>query len=95
MLSNDRIVAFDTDGTLVTHDGKPRLSIIKKLTNAVANPKNKVIVWSNGGARHAQSVGKKLGLKGVTYHSKKTYGKTPDVNYDDEETNLGKRNIMV
>ena len=89
----NKTVAVDVDGTILTEQGNVRKGVVK-MAKDFQKQGYKVIIWSNGGKKHAEEAGKKAGFQNVTYTSKSAYKKIPDIAIDNEER-LGKKNIMV
>lgn len=93
--SPQKKINFDVDGTLIKLiKDKPRKNVVALLKKAQSKG-HKVTVWSRNGKEYAHNVGKRLGLKNVSYASKNAKHKKPDINVDDMEHHLGKENIMV
>lgn len=94
-IKEPKTINFDVDDTLIKQKKdvpiKKNITLLKK---AVAKG-HKVKVWSRNGKDYSKNVGKRIGLKGVTYASKNVKHKKPDIAVDDRELNLGKQNIMV
>ena len=86
-------VNFDVDGTLIRLNKTVVRPKTVKLLNDMKRAGAKVKVWSRNGKDYAENVGKRIGLKGVTYASKNVSHTKPDISVDDEEHSLGKKNI--
>jgi phosphoserine phosphatase len=94
------IIAFDVDGTLI--DGDIVYDDIVAMLNTLNRFKNvRVVVWSGGGKQYAETIGRRLGLKGVAYTSKFEHEALRDNGYtiiaidDIQDTAIGDVNLIV
>lgn len=95
-------ICFDVDGTLIDEDEEhdSTLSVLRTLT--LQKWKNvDIIVWSGGGKQYAETIGNRLELYSVKYHSKlehqelrKKYAKLIAID-DIQDTRLGDVNLIV
>lgn len=95
-------ICFDVDGTLIDGDKEynSTLAVLRILT--IQKWKNvDVIVWSGGGKQYAETIGNRLSLDNVKYHSKlehqelrKKYAKIIAID-DIQDTRLGDVNLIV
>ncbi len=95
-------ICFDVDGTLIDEDKEHHstLAILRLL--GLQRWKNvDIIVWSGSGKQYAETVGRRLSLDNVKYHSKlehtelrKKYAKIIAID-DVQDTRLGDANLIV
>lgn len=96
------IVACDVDGTLIDEQHNAYDDIVM-LVRTLARFKNvKLVIWSGGGKKYAEGVGRMLGLDDVVwrYASKTEYKElayqTPIIAIDDiQDTAIGDINLIV
>jgi len=95
------VVAFDVDGTLISHKDIPRRAVIHTLFN-LKEAGAKIVVWSGGGKEYAESVGRRLGFPAdIEYQSKPVWlpreeqAGCVDLAFDDEFVIFGKVNFKV
>jgi len=104
------IIAFDTDGTIITYNDKPRCDIIELLK--ILSKYNTIIVWSGGGKEWAEHWVRKLYLEDyvTACYTKPMGGKDKtimidklemdskeyvEISIDDELVDIAKLNIKV
>jgi len=99
------IHAFDVDGTLIDENGEVQLTHARwhDTLKALSTAKNvKIVIWSGGGKKYAEMVGRRFGLdKYVWRYASKT--EWPEIRklghvtaYDDiQDTAIGDINIIV
>lgn len=95
-------ICFDVDGTLIDEDKEHNFTIVLLRTLCLQNWKNvDIIVWSGGGKQYAETIGRRLSLDDVKYHSKlehqelrKKYAKIIAID-DIQDTRLGDINLIV
>lgn len=93
---------FDVDGTLIDEEKEYNSTLALLRILGLQNWKNvDIIVWSGGGKQYAETIGNRLSLYGVKYHSKlehkelrKKYDKIIAVD-DIQDTRLGDVNMIV
>ena len=97
------IFAFDVDGTLIEGDEIVHSHIVEML-KTVAKFKNvKVVVWSGGGNRYAETIARRLGLESYVwkYMSKHQHAELKMLGYtiiavdDIQDTAIGNINLIV
>lgn len=94
-MTQQKLIAFDCDGTLIGRRDEPRQEIVDML-KGYQKVGYSVIVWSGGGKSYAQMVGSRIKLEGVTYMGKlENPGFKPDIAVDDMDVELGVINIRV
>ena len=94
LLNLNTIVAFDTDGTLITYDDKPRYDIIN-LYHMFEKLGCTMVIMSGGGEDYARTWAEKLGLEADKICCKFDLDFKPDIMFDDESVEIGKINIRV
>ena len=95
-------ICFDVDGTLIDENTEHHATLALLRVIVLQKWKNlDVIVWSGGGRDYAETIGNRLELDGVKYHSKlehlelrKKYDKMIAVD-DIQDTRLGDVNLIV
>lgn len=95
-------ICFDVDGTLIDEDTKHHTTLALLRVLCLQKWKNVyVIVWSGGGKQYAETIGNRLELEGVKYHSKmeheqlrQKYAKIIAID-DIQDTRLGDVNLIV
>lgn len=97
------IFAFDVDGTLIDGDDTVYTPIVDML-KTVAKFKNvKVVVWSGGGNRYAETIARRLGLEDYVWKfmSKHQHAELKMLGYhiiavdDIQDTAIGHSNLIV
>lgn len=93
---------FDVDGTLINEDTQHHSTIALLRVLVLQKWKNvDVIVWSGGGKQYAETIGRRLGLNSVKYHSKLEHNELRTkyhklIAVDDiQDTRLGDINLIV
>ncbi len=94
--------SYDVDGTLIDGDKEHHSTLALIRVLGLQDWKNlDVIVWSGGGKDYAETIGSRLQLNGVKYHSKlehqelrKRYAKLIAID-DIQDTRLGDVNLIV
>lgn len=88
--------AFDCDGTLITYDNEVNARVVEYARGLHALG-FRIIVWSGGGQRYAESVMHRCGLADIATAHSKTESKQigADIAFDDQNVNLAKVNILV
>lgn len=87
-------VCFDVDGFLIDKSGKGIRTNIDILKSIAKN--NKVYIWSGEGWKHAQEASDNLGLGVFISGVLDKYGTfKPDLAFDNQEIDLGIKNIKI
>lgn len=95
-------ICFDVDGTLIEEETEYHSTLALVRIFGLQEWKNvDVIVWSGGGKQYAETIGRRLALDHVKYHSKlehqelrKKYAKMIAID-DIQDTRLGDVNMIV
>lgn len=95
-------ICFDVDGTLIDEDIEHHSTLALLRLFGLQKWKNvDVIVWSGGGRQYAETIGRRLGLDNVKYHSKlehellrRVYSKLIAID-DIQDTRIGDVNLIV
>lgn len=90
---NQKIVAFDVDGTLIK-EGKPNYDVVFMALMFYQNPTIDLVIWSGGGTDYARMWADRLGLEDAKI-MRKEKNLEVDIAFDDEEVDLGKANIKI
>jgi len=90
------IIAFDSDGTLIAENDKPRQEVVELLR--ALSPCNEIIVWSSS-SQHAEEIARKVGVfELISVAASKTNvflkGQV-DICFDDQPVKLAKYNIKI
>ena len=97
-------ICFDVDGTIIDHQGNEReryTRLLVVMSHAFKN--SKLIVWSGGGAKYAETRARELGIESYAdlFMSKLDHQKLRDSGFiilafdDIQDTALGDINLIV